>query len=322
MASGTGNCVLTASQGGDASNSPAADVQRTVDAQKAELTVTAQDESIREGDSPALDVRYSGFVPPDDAGSLGGSLVLTFEGNGYGPSATAPVAPGTYSITPSGLTSSDYSFVYVAGAFTITPAETHGNAANGSATSLTINKLAGVREGDFLLAQITFEKGSAAGSNPQITPSGWTLVRRTDRGSDLGQAVFYRVATAAEPPSYTWTFSQSLIAAGGILRYTNVNTTAPIVGSSGNTGDSNTLTAPGVGAEANSILVAFFGLKKKATSLSTPGSMTERYYFESSQDMAILGADEPRGAGPTGSRTSTAGHADKWVAQHVVLRAN
>ena len=329
MTSGTDNCVLTASQGGDPVHDPAADVVRTVQAQKVELTVTAEDETIAFGGTPSFDVSYSGFIGPDDVGSLGGTLVLTFQGTGstvYGSSTMVPTAAGTYSVTPSGYSSDNYSFDYVAGAFSIAGGirfESRSNAANGSGTSLSIGRPAGVKAGDFLLAQITFDKGSDAGSNAQITPPGWTLVRRTNRGSDLGQAIFYRVAGATEPASYNWTFSQAVKVAGGILRYTGVSTTAPIVVSSGNTGDSSTLTAPGVGAIERSALVAFFGLKKQGTSLSTPAGMTGRYYFESPQDVAILGADEPRVSdGATGDRTSTAGHADKWVAQHVVLHAN
>jgi hypothetical protein len=329
VTSGTHHCVLTASQAGDAIHDPAADVARTVAVQKVELAVTVEDETIALGGTPSFDVSYSGFIGTDDVGSLGGTLVLTFQGTGstvYGPSTTVPGAAGTYSVTPGGLSPDNYRFDYVAGAFSIAGGirfESRSNAQNGSATSLSVGRPAGVKAGDFLLAQITFEKGSDAGSNAQITPPGWTLARRTNRGSDLGQAIFYRVAGGTEPASYTWTFPQSLKVAGGILRYTGVSTTAPIVASSGNTGDSRTLTALGVDAVERSALVAFFGLKKKDTSLSTPPGMTGRYYFESPLDAAILGADELRASGgATGNRTSTAGHADKWVAQHVVLRAN
>jgi hypothetical protein len=329
MTSGTDDCVLTASQRGDAVHGPAAEVVRTVAAQKVELAITAEDETIALGGTPGFNVSYSGFIGTDDAGSLGGTLVLTFQGTGstaYGPSTTVPEAAGTYSVTPGGRSSDNYRFDYVAGAFSIAGGirfESASNAQNGSATSLSIARPSGAKAGDFLLAQITFEKGSDAGSNARITPPGWILMRRTNRGSDLGQAIFYRAAGATEPASYTWTFPQALKVAGGILRYTGVSTTAPIVASSGNTGDSGTLTALGVSAVERSALVAFFGLKKQGTSLSTPPGMTGRYYFESSQDLAIRGADEPRASGgATGNRTSTTGHADKWVAQLVALRAN
>src|SRR5687768_17433065 len=69
-------------------------------------------------------------------------------------------------------------------------------AQNGDSISLIINKPTDVVAGDFLLAQITFNNGSAA--TITTTPSGWTLVRRTDNGSDIGQAIFYKVATGSE----------------------------------------------------------------------------------------------------------------------------
>ena len=197
------------------------------------------------------------------------------------------------------------------------------NAQNGSGSnSLTINKPSGVSNGDLLLAHITFEKGSDAGSDAQITPSGWTLVRRNNRGTDIGQAIFRRVVADAvtEPASYTWNFNNSPKVVGGILRYSGVDTSNPIIASSGNTGDSSTLTAPSVASEANSMLLALFGLKKKDTSMSTPTGMTERYLFQNPNDVRIKAADQLGPADPTGNRVSNAGSGDKWVAQLVALR--
>jgi len=199
------------------------------------------------------------------------------------------------------------------------------NAQNGGGSnSLTINKPSGVSDGDLLLAQITFEKGSDAGSDAQITPSGWTLVRRTNRGTDIGQAIFHKVVTdaATEPASYTWNFTNSPKVAGGILRYSGVDTANPIIASSGGTGDSSTLTAPSVASEPNSMLVALFGLKKKDTTMSTPTGMTNppRYLFQNPNDVRIMATDQLGPANPTGNRVSNAGSGDKWVAQLVTLR--
>jgi hypothetical protein len=196
----------------------------------------------------------------------------------------------------------------------------NGNAA----TSLTIPKPAGVAAGDFLLAQITFEKGSDAGTNAQLTPTGWTLERRTDRGTDLGQAIFYKFATATDAASgtssYTFPFNQAVKAAGAVMRYTGVHTTNPIVKSSGNTGDSNPLTATSVNGVPDSMLIALFGVKKQTT-LTVPGGMTSRVDFANPQDVKIRAADELLTAGgDTGNRTSNAGAVDKWVAQLVALR--
>jgi|GEM_PF-985622 len=195
------------------------------------------------------------------------------------------------------------------------------NSSSGDASrQLVIGRPSGVAAGNLLLAQVTFEKGTDA----RLTaPEGWTLVRRTDRLTDLGQAVFYRVATSAEPASYTWTFSQAVKAAGGIARYSGVDTDTPIVISNGGGGDSSTLTAPGVEAEANSMLVSFYGFKKKDTTLTVPEGMSGRYNFQNPQDVTIRSADEARAtAGATGNRVSTPSprNSDKWVAQSIVLR--
>jgi CSLREA domain-containing protein len=123
MTSGTTSCVLTASQAGDDSYAAATDVVRTVLAQKKPLTVTADDKSKTFGGSaPSFSVHYSPFAPGDGAGDLGGSLAFTFAGiNGttYGPSTSVPTNTGSYSITPSGYSSDDYSFSYWAGTYTI-----------------------------------------------------------------------------------------------------------------------------------------------------------------------------------------------------------
>jgi hypothetical protein len=36
--------------------------------------------------------------------------------------------------------------------------------------------------------------------------SPWTLVNRRNFGTDIGQAIYYRVATGSEPATYTWEF--------------------------------------------------------------------------------------------------------------------
>ncbi|HSL28108.1 MAG TPA: MBG domain-containing protein [Anaerolineales bacterium] len=190
--------------------------------------------------------------------------------------------------------------------------------ASGNAnTTLSIPKPTGTATGDFLLAQITVEKGS----DVTITaPAGWNLVLRTNHSTDLGQAIYYKFAAAGDPANYVWTFSQAVKAAGGIARYTGVDTTNPIVTSSGNTGTSNPLTALSVNATTNSVLVALFGVKKNTT-LTDPGGMTNRYSRQNPQDVSIRAADQLiTTAGATGNRTSNAASVDKWVAQMVVLR--
>ena len=81
--------------------------------------------------------------------------------------------------------------------------------------------------------------------------------------------------------------------------------------------------APSVNALDNTVVVAFFGMKKKDITLSVPTGMTGLYNYQNPQDVTIRAATQPwTTAGPTGSRTliSSPKNYDKWVAQLVVLR--
>ena len=75
------------------------------------LTVTAVDKSKTYGDAdPAFAANYSGFISGEDASDLGGTLTF---------SRASGEDVGTYSITPAGLTSPNYSISYQPGTLTI-----------------------------------------------------------------------------------------------------------------------------------------------------------------------------------------------------------
>jgi hypothetical protein len=65
--------------------------------------------------NPPFGIRYSGFVNGDTSASLGGTLVFTT-------SATAASPVGSYAVTPSGLTSGNYTITFVDGFLDVTQA--------------------------------------------------------------------------------------------------------------------------------------------------------------------------------------------------------
>lgn len=77
-----------------------------------------------------------------------------------------------------------------------------------STTSYTINRPAGVKSGDFMVAVATF-----GGSITTVTaPSGWTLVDKTTQTDGTGPctfAVFKRTAGGSEPTSWSGTLSSA-----------------------------------------------------------------------------------------------------------------
>ena len=127
-----GGCTITASQGGNESYKAAPDVSRTFTIAKVPLSVTADaDPATADVDGfgkayavadPTFTVRYVGFVNSETEGVLGGTVTFTFEGTGdttYTSSTTPPTDVGTYSVTPGGLTSSNYDVSFAAGTYVI-----------------------------------------------------------------------------------------------------------------------------------------------------------------------------------------------------------
>jgi len=109
--------------------------------------------------------------------------------------------------------------------------------------SLTINKPTGTVQGDLLLAAISVD------GTPNVSPpTGWTTIREGNSGSQVRLEVYYKVAGASEPSSYTFRWSRYNLrqAAGAILRYSGVDTTNPINASGIGSGTTISPTAPSV----------------------------------------------------------------------------
>lgn len=94
-------------------------------------------------------------------------------------------------------------------------------------TSNVINKPAGTKDGDLLLAFVGNSVGTTSSTN-QLTPSGWTSVTSVNF-SKTRLHCFYKVAGASEPATYT--FSTAIAPTyhlGEIHRLVGVNTSSPI----------------------------------------------------------------------------------------------
>jgi hypothetical protein len=110
-----GTCTVQASQGGDGVEWAAAtSVGQDIAISRAPLTVDADDKSKEYDGEPftAFTVSYEGFVLGEGPGDLGGAI-------GFGGAAVGAVDAGTYGITTSGLTSSNYEISFEDGVLTI-----------------------------------------------------------------------------------------------------------------------------------------------------------------------------------------------------------
>ena len=110
-----GIAQITASQATDGYY-PAYSITQSLTIDKAQLTITANNQSMFVGDAfPLLTIKYSGFVNGDDSTAL---ITLAR----IATTATSASQAGTYPIVVSGATSRNYVFTYINGQFTVTNA--------------------------------------------------------------------------------------------------------------------------------------------------------------------------------------------------------
>ena len=174
--------------------------------------------------------------------------------------------------------------------------------------------------GDLLLAQVTVNLNTSL-----TAPAGWTLIRSDVNSTFVRQSLYYHLAGASEPASYSWTLSAAHGAVGTMLAYSGVDPVNPIDVSSGGIGSgSSSLTAPALTTSvANDMLVGLFGVKgtrdlhtargHERTHRDQPGSQRREGRAESTD--LLLGA-----VGSSGNRTATLSVAANGVGQLVALK--
>lgn len=196
----------------------------------------------------------------------------------------------------------------------------------GDADELEITKPSGTVSGDFLIAGITINGGTEVNIN--TVPSGWVLIERTDNDDDLMFVTYYKVAGGSEPASYEWEFDRDdngdSRAAGGIIRYTGVDTTSPIDEEAEDEGFDDDFVAPSVGTDfANDLVVVFYG-QDDDNDHPTPSGTSERFDVENPNNGGprVSAADFTQvAAGATGTKTIDSGNANNdWIAQTIALK--
>lgn len=197
-----------------------------------------------------------------------------------------------------------------------------------SGGTLTVSKPTGTLSGDVMLASITV----VTNTSTVTAPAGWVLVQSVNQttGNTSRLYTYYKVAGAAEPASYAWTFTGANVGTvGGIASFTGVDTTSPIdVSTSQTTASSTSHTAPSITTTvAGDMLVTIHSFASSRT-WTPPGGMTEavdRYSRNGTGGSGVsLGMNyEARPAtGATGTRTAVAsGSADRGATHSIALKA-
>ncbi|HSR22529.1 MAG TPA: fibronectin type III domain-containing protein, partial [Candidatus Eisenbacteria bacterium] len=181
----------------------------------------------------------------------------------------------------------------------------------------TVSRPGGAAAGDLLLATLEVDEDPATVTGP----AGWTRLLDTVGAPGTAEAfhtqVWWKLAGASEPASYTWTVSGTPWVDIGLLAYSGVSQASPIDVSSGRyAGSTATPVTDSVTTSGPSELVVALFVNFASGSWTAGSGMTRRYDFDSNEAQDALQA----AAGTTGSRTATSSTSGPTTAQIVVLR--
>lgn len=196
----------------------------------------------------------------------------------------------------------------------------------GFSPSAVTNKPANTNTGDLLVASLTFRLDvSGVSINP---PEGWELILRTDQGSNLALATYYKIATNSEPSSYSWgIYSSNNRWSLGISRISGASAIAPITVFTGNSSgtSSTTVVAPSIVSTENNQLILSFFANGNAGTFSGPSGSTVRYdnpYTGGSSGIRpsnMLSTFVQPFTGATGTKTATSSSSAVWAAQQIAI---
>ncbi len=276
-----GSCQIRAEQGGDATYAPAAPVSTSFQIGMAPLAVNTDDVTITYGDpTPTIDTYYGPFVNGENASVLGGTLVWTYAGTGataYGPSSVAPVNAGTYSLTPSGLTSSNYAITFQPAAYTIAKANQSPLSITGPTSGSLNQQLPITTTGGSGTGSLSFSAGASTacaivGSQVKITASSGTCSLTATKAADGN----YNLATSA-PFSVSITVTVSLAVTSVVPNSVGRGATSwPVVVNGSGFGAGAALSASGTGVSFASVTVLNANQISANVTVTTGASLTAR----------------------------------------------
>ncbi len=192
--------------------------------------------------------------------------------------------------------------------------------------SVTINKPTGTVQNDVMVAGIAVRPNTAT-----ITaPAGWTLLRSTKQAANTANqlSTYWKLATASEPASYTFTVGANAGAAGGIASFSGVDPSDPIDVENGQTTASATTSAARTvtTTSTNDMIVTVHGIASSVT-WTPPTGMTEAADATSATPTNTNGESleinyvAQAGIGATGTKTANAsGAGDAGATDTIALK--
>ena len=149
-----------------------------------------------------------------------GNKIYTYDNSGNRATYKAPDGTvTTYAWDADGRITSAVAGV-PAGATPSHRATASGPTGAAAAPSMAISRPAGTVSGDFLVAVLVTAGTTTSGTPATVTaPAGWTQAATTSQDGISRTTIYTRTAASTDPTNWTFTFSASVKAAGGISAY-------------------------------------------------------------------------------------------------------
>src|SRR5215216_1091733 len=131
--------------------------------------------------------------------------------------------------------------------------------------------------GDLMIASVT---ARLSGGGSITAPVGWTTVRLDSNigGTALSQMLLYKAVTEFEPSSYTWSFSSSVGATGGISTFSGVDVQTPVDAHGGlYSANTQLIAAPSLTTSVDGALVLGLYGNSARGSMGAPQGMIEQF---------------------------------------------
>ena len=184
-----------------------------------------------------------------------------------------------------------------------------------ASSTVSVTKPAGTVAGNVLVSCLALNGGSVAGTG---TPVGWTRIASITTQANPKVFGYYKVATASEPASYTWTLASSVAGGGGVARYSGASGVDGAATSASGASAASGTVAGVTTTTANAMLVGCMGVNSSSVTLTSPAGLSQAW--EVGDRRFELADGRQATAGGSGAKTWTFSASREWAGWLVALR--
>lgn len=239
-------------------------------------------------------------------------------------------ATGTAASTVGGVGTNSVGFTMALRPAALWPEGTFSPTDNAASTSYVGNAPSGIVADEILIAHV-FVRFATSGFSMTSRPSGWNIIDEWGSATTGGvSCLYWKLATASEPSTYTWVGNQSNASIVTVGRIANASTTAPIHGTvqrftESTTGNSHSMPAVTTSV-TNTLYFGVFTVDSSFVGVSSWGTLTAGWVLTTGTGQTTRGSlggfESIPATGSTGTRTITTTDVFQGISQAFAIAPN